>query len=290
MCFWFISTDEITFFFRIRCTLVTFAPMMGWLEVLVLLFSGFAVGFINTVAGGATVISLAALMVLGLPLSVANATHRIAAMFQTAASTGIYLKQKVLHAGTGIRLSIPVIIGSLIGAWFAITIDEEIFGMLAGGALVLMLLALILKPGIWTEGKISTPVIQPRPWQYVLFFLIGVYGGLIYIGIGYFLLAGLVLGTRLDLVRANALKVFIVLLYVPFTLILFILSDLIYWPYALVISVGQAAGAWIAARATIRVGNGLIRWFMIVFILLTLAELFNVTDLKGLISLSMNPL
>jgi uncharacterized membrane protein YfcA len=147
-----------------------------------------------------------------------------------------------------------------------------------------MLLALVLKPGIWIEGKLTTPVVHPRPWHYALFFLIGIYGGLIYIGIGYFLLAGLVLGTRLDLVRANALKVFIVLLYVPFTLILFVMSDLIYWPYALVISVGQAAGAWIAARAAIRVGNGLIRWFMIVFILLTLAELFHITDLKGLMS------
>jgi len=257
---------------------------MGWIEAVVLVVGGFAVGFINTVAGGATVISLATLMVLGLPLPVANATHRVAAMFQTAASTGAFLKQKVLHVGSGIRLSIPVIVGSMIGAWMAITMDDQMFEKLAGGALVAMLLALVLKPDIWTQGKISTPVIHPRPWHYVLFFFIGVYGGLIYIGIGYFLLAGLVLGTRLDLVRANALKVFIVLLYVPFTLILFVMSDLIYWPYALVISVGQAAGAWLAARATIKVGSGLIRWFMIVFIILTLAELFNVTDLKGLMS------
>jgi hypothetical protein len=48
--------------------------------------------------------------------------------------------------------------------------------------------------------------------------------GFIQAGVGFFLLAGLVLGAGLDLVRANAIKVLIVLLYTPIALIVFILS------------------------------------------------------------------
>jgi uncharacterized protein len=257
---------------------------MNWIEITSLIIAGFAVGFINTLAGGATVISLAVMLVLGLPLPLANATHRVAAFFQTLTSSGSFFRQKVLDLRTGLKLGIPVTIGSLIGAWIAVDIDEKTFEMLAGGAMVIMLITMLSKPNLWLQGKVTQPIIRLSAWQVLLFFLIGVYGGLIYIGIGYFLLAALVLGTGFDLLRANAFKVFIVMLYIPFTLILFIANDLIYWPYAIVLSIGQGAGAWIAARMSIRIGTGFIRWFMIVFILITIAELFNLIDLQSLLS------
>ncbi len=253
-------------------------------EILILVCSGFAVGFINTIAGGATVISLASLMVLGLPFTVANATHRVAALFQTAASTGSFLKQKVLHTPTGLKLGIPVTLGSIPGAWLAVVIDDSSFEIIAGVALMLMLFTMLLKPGMWMSGKLMTPKIDPKWWHYLLFLGVGFYGGLIYIGIGYVLLAGLVLGTGFDLLRANALKAFIVMLYIPATLILFILAGLIHWQFALVLSVGQAAGAVVATKVSFKGGNGFIRWFMVVFILITLGELFNFTDLRGWIS------
>jgi uncharacterized protein len=258
---------------------------MSWIEIVILVLAGFAVGFINTVAGGATVISLAAMIVLGLPISVANATHRVAAMFQTLASSGAFFRQKVLDMRTGLKLGIPVTAGSIIGAWVAVDIDEQTFEMIAGIAMLLMLIAMVFKPQLWMQGKAKEPNLNPKPWQYLLFFVLGLYGGFIYIGIGYFLLAALVLGTGFDLLRANALKVFIVLLYVPFTLVLFIVNDLIYWPYALVLSAGQAAGAYLAARISVKMGTGFIRWFMIIFIIVTLAELFGLINLKALFAL-----
>lgn len=249
-------------------------------EVLVLLGSGFAVGFINTIAGGATVISLASLMVLGLPFTVANATHRVAALFQTVASTGSFIRLKALHPRTGVKLGIPVLLGSVPGAWLAVVIDDTSFERVAAVALLFMLFAMVVKPGVWLSGKLTTPKMEPKWWQYFLFFGIGFYGGMIYIGIGYVLLAGLVLGTGFDLLRANALKAFIVMLYVPATLILFIMADLIHWQYALMLSVGQAAGALLAIRVSFKGGNEFIRWFMVVFILITLGELFQLTNIR----------
>ena len=51
---------------------------MTWIEITVLVVSGFAVGFINTLAGGGSVISLSVLMLMGLSAPVANGTNRIA--------------------------------------------------------------------------------------------------------------------------------------------------------------------------------------------------------------------
>ncbi len=258
---------------------------MNWIEISALIAAGFAVGFINTVAGGATVISLTVLIMLGLPVSMANATHRVAALFQTLASSGTFFRQKILDLRTGLKLGIPTTIGSILGAWMAVDLSDSTFKLCAGIALLIMLFVMLVKPRLWLEGRSREPVLKPTAWQYLIFFFIGLYGGYIYIGIGYFLLAGLVLGAGFDLIRANALKVFIVLLYVPFTLILFITNDMIYWPYALILSAGQTAGALVAARLSIKMGTGIIRWFMIVFILITVAELFNLIDLQSLFNI-----
>jgi uncharacterized protein len=259
---------------------------MTVMEITLLLVAGFAVGFINTIAGGATVISFAAMMVLGLPITIANATHRVAAAFQTLASSGVFFRQKILDYKTGLRMGIPVTLGSIIGAWASVDINEHVFKIIAGVAMLLMMAAMVLKPNVWLEGKKTNTRVMTGFWHYLIFFAVGLYGGFIYIGIGYFLLAAIVLTTGLDILRSNALKVFIVMLYVPFTIIPFIIHGMIHWRYAIVLSIGQAAGAWIAARASIKMGSNFIRWFMIVFILIIVADLFNLISLQSLLRIN----
>ena len=53
------------------------------LEYLLLIPVGFIAGFLNTVAGGGTLLTLPTLIFLGLPASVANGTNRIAILVQT---------------------------------------------------------------------------------------------------------------------------------------------------------------------------------------------------------------
>jgi len=65
-------------------------------------------------------------------------------------------------------------------------------------------------------GNAEKAAKKPGWLQLFFFFLIGVYGGFVQVGVGYFLLAALVLVAGFDLVRANALKVWVVLLYTPF--------------------------------------------------------------------------
>ncbi len=58
--------------------------MEEWYHYVLLIVVGFAVGFINTIAGGGSLLSLPVLIFLGLPPSVANGTNRIAIVIQTA--------------------------------------------------------------------------------------------------------------------------------------------------------------------------------------------------------------
>jgi len=52
-------------------------------NVLLLVAAGFVAGFVNTIAGGGTLLTLPALIFMGLPPSVANGTNRIAIFLQT---------------------------------------------------------------------------------------------------------------------------------------------------------------------------------------------------------------
>ncbi|MCC7318798.1 MAG: sulfite exporter TauE/SafE family protein, partial [Bacteroidales bacterium] len=70
---------------------------MNWIEVIALVVSGTIVGFINTLAGGGTVISLSLFLFLGLPIDVANGTNRIAIVLQNLTSVSMFRRKKVLE-------------------------------------------------------------------------------------------------------------------------------------------------------------------------------------------------
>ena len=257
---------------------------MEWIEITVLIVSGLLVGFINTLAGGGSIISLSVLMMLGLPAPVANGTNRIAIAIQTLTATTSFRQQKVLPLRKAVCLSIPAIIGSLIGAWIAVDINEAVFEKAIGVVMLIMLIFVLFKPQKYIYGR---AIISDKPftWKiYLAFFLIGIYGGFLHMGVGYFLLAGIVLGAGLDLVKANAVKVFIVLAYAPFTLFVFLWHNQVNWKYGLILAVGNVVGAFIASRMAVSKGVDFVKWVIVVVILLTSGDMFGLYDFKSVIA------
>jgi uncharacterized protein len=254
---------------------------MTWLEITLLIVSGILTGFINTLAGGGSVISLSVLMFLGLPPQVANGTNRIGVLFQTLSSTGSFRHYKVLNLKEGIRLAIPAVVGSLMGAQLAVDINQQVFNTVIAILLVLIMILMFIKPSQWIKG--NEELIGKRPgWiQLLVFFGIGLYGGFIQVGVGYFLLAGIVLGAGYNLVKANALKVWIVLLYTPFALAVFIMNDQVNWAFGLVHAIGNVIGAMVAARMAVKRGAEFVRWVIVAFIVISAADLIGVIDVKS---------
>ena len=100
-------------------------------------------------------------------------------------------------------------------------------------------------------------------------------------GVGYALLAGIVLGAGYDLVKANAIKVFIVLIWAPVILIVFVINDQVNYLYGLILSIGSVIGALIASRLAVKQGAVFVRWVIIVVILLTAAHVFGFIDISS---------
>lgn len=256
---------------------------MSWLIITALIVSGVFVGFINTLAGGGTIISLSLFMFLGLPANIANGTNRIAVILQNMTSVSEFRRKKVLDFKKGNKLAIPTMIGAIVGAQIAVDINEAVFRKAVGVVMIMMMYFILTKPSQWLRGTESL-IEKPVSWiQVVIFFAIGVYGGFVQVGVGYFILAGVVLGAGYDLVRANAIKVWIVLLYTPLALIVFILNKQVHWEYGLIHAIGNIIGAFIASRFAVSWGANFVRWVVIVVIVIFASDLLGIVNIKEII-------
>jgi uncharacterized membrane protein YfcA len=112
----------------------------------------------------------------------------------------------------------------------------------------------------------------------LIFFAIGVYGGFIQAGVGIFLLAGLVLGAGYDLVKANAVKVLIVLCFTVSALAVFLINRQVVWSTGLILAVGNMLGAWVASRMAVERGAAFVRWVLIAVVAVSGAKLLGLFD------------
>ena len=251
---------------------------MEWYIILAVIAVGFVAGFINTLAGSGSLMTLPLLMFLGLPANVANGTNRIAILLQNIVAVSSFKKEKVIDFKQSTWLIIPAIIGSLIGARLAININEEIMRKTIGGLLIVMFFLIMYKPDKWVKGQAGLVNEKPGFFKILVFFCIGLYGGFIQAGVGFFLLSGLVLSAGYDLVKANAYKLLIVLAYTPFALAVFIFNDQVDYKWGLILAVGNMSGAFVAAKFAINWGAKYVRYILLVILFIASLKLLGIVD------------
>lgn len=249
---------------------------MEWYMALALIGTGFVAGFINTSAGGGSMLTLPLLMFLGLPANVANGTNRIAILLQNVIGVNTFRQKKVLNLTTDYRLAIPAIAGAVVGSLIAVKVDEAILHKIIAGLMVVMLLLVVLKPEAWVREKAGAVHPKPTVLQYIIFFFIGIYGGFIQMGVGFFLLAGLVLGCGYDVVKANAIKLLIVLIYTVFSLAIFIYNKQVDILAGLILAAGNMLGAWVGANFLVKKGAKYVRYILIAALVIVILNLFEV--------------
>jgi uncharacterized membrane protein YfcA len=251
---------------------------MEWYMIVAVVGVGMLVGFINTLAGSGSVISLPMLIFLGLPANVANGTNRVAILMQNVVGVTSFHRKKKIDYRRGWFPSLIAVAGSLVGANIAVDLNEDLMEKLIGVVMVVMFFVIIYKPNRWIR---ENQEIKPGKWwmQVIVFFLIGIYGGLIQAGVGIFLLSALVLSAGYDLVRANALKLLVVLAYTPFALALYIMNDQVWWTYGLILGAGNMIGAFLATKFALHWGPKYIRYILLVMIVVSALKLFGVFEL-----------
>jgi uncharacterized membrane protein YfcA len=77
---------------------------MEWYKILLLIGAGIAAGFINTIAGSGSLLTLPLFMAFGLPAPVANGTNRIGILLQSLVGVFSFKKQNLLDFSSAFKL------------------------------------------------------------------------------------------------------------------------------------------------------------------------------------------
>ena len=105
---------------------------------------------------------------------------------------------------------------------------------------------------------------------------IGFYGGFMQVCVGFVFMASLYYLMRLDLIRVNMHKVFIIFVYTIPAFLVFLLTGNVEWRFGLILAAGMAFGAWWSAKISVKKGEKLIRIVLIVIIVYMALKLLNV--------------
>ncbi len=225
---------------------------LGWPIILLALAGGALAGFINTLAGNGSAITLTILTeAMGLPPLVANGTNRIGTLAQSGTAFLEYWRNKKINWRRGAILLIPVGLGGILGGLVATQVSNEEFRLVFRWLLVLLLVVVLIKPKRWlskeaTEQQWSTPIMV------LVGLAVGFYGGFIQMGFGPLFLGLAVLGGGMSLAEANVYKIVVVLLYTPILLIAFVAAGQVHWPFGILLAVGQMIGAFFTTRFAVR--------------------------------------
>lgn len=229
----------------------------------VLAFLGMIAGWINTLAGGGSNLTLPMLMVMGLPPDVANGTNRVGVIMQGAVAVKGFHKYGKLDTQSIWPILVPTLIGGGIGALAAAVMPNVALKPLLLGTVLTMSAIILLRPG-FIAPEPGTPVRSPDEHRGAWWglFVAGVYGGFVQASVGFILIAALAGGLRYDLVRANALKMVCTLAFTSVSLAIFIWFDLIEWLPGLVLAAGTMIGTYASVRFAVSVKQSTIKWFL----------------------------
>lgn len=235
-------------------------------DILILVGAGLFAGFVNTMAGGGSLLTLPLLIFLGLPPATANGTNRIAIIVSASSATQGFRSKNISSFPLSIYLGIAAFFGALIGSRIAVEIDGLLFNKILAIILIIVLVLMVFKPNYKADLLQARTTGKTLIWSMVAFFFIGIYGGFINAGIGFIIMLFLNYVNKLDLVRVNATKVTLVLIYTTAALATFILSGHIDLKYGIALAVGNAAGAFFASRYAVKKGEGVIKTVMMVMV------------------------
>ena len=251
---------------------------MDAIRLLLVVLAAVIGGAMNAIAGGGTLVTFPALVWLGVPAIVANATSTVALWPGAIGSIYGYRGELAGVRAWAIRFAIPSLVGGLVGALLLLRTPGERFDQIVpwlvlGATLLFLvqrpLMTLIRRSESGTEPTSipadTDPASRPPSLPLLAFqFAIGVYGGYFGAGIGILMLAALGFMGFTNIHRMNGLKNWGGLCMNAVAAILFVFSDLVNWPVAIAMAAGATIGGFGGSRLAQRVSREFVRGTVVV--------------------------
>ncbi|MBN1969487.1 MAG: TSUP family transporter [Candidatus Delongbacteria bacterium] len=231
--------------------------MLEVLIYIVLFFTGFIGGFIDSVAGGGGLITLPVLVSIGLPPHVALGTNKFQSSFGSFSSALNFIRKGVVDLKTSGLGILFTFIGAFIGTTTIQLINADFLGKIIPGLLTLIFIYVILSPNL---GKIDR---HPRMRQNLFFILFGLllgfYDGFFGPGTGNFWVVSIMFILGFNMIKATGYTKVMNFTSNLTALTLFLIGGNINFYYGIIMAIGQFIGARAGSSLAIRKGSGFIR-------------------------------
>lgn len=236
--------------------------MLDPMILLALAGVGMLAGFVDAVAGGGGMISIPALLFVGLPPVAALATNKLQSSIGTAMAAVTFWRRGFVS----LRALLPAIAltfaGSLIGALVVKRLDVGLLDIAVPIALIGIALYFLFAPNLSDVDRTARlPFALAVP---IIGFTLGFYDGVFGPGTGSFFTICFVTLLGLGVVRASGHTKVLNFTSNLAALAIFIPAGDVIWPAAIAMAAGQLVGGYAGARAGIRFGAKLIRPLVVV--------------------------
>ena len=258
----------------LSCVPTRETPLMEYeltlLSLVALVLAGFIGGFVNTFAGGGSMLTVPALLFLGLPADIANATNRIGVLLSSVTGAKGFHKNNYLDTGAIIPVLVPTVAGAFLGAVLASylpvwLLKPVLLSTMIGMAFIMLVFPTMVAP---VEGTKSYSL-KERPIVALGLFAAGIYGGFVQAGVGFVLIVALAGGLRYDLWRTNALKMVCTSVFCFVALVIFVSRGQVLWIPGLILAAGMVTGALLSVKFALNVSQNTLKWLL--FVMVTLA-------------------
>ena len=243
---------------------------MEILTILLLLFIGFIANFLGSIVGGGGVISIPALIFLGLPPQTAIATDRFASMGESACIFKYHKSGKINYKMI-LPLCIIAVVGTIIGSSILLNIDKNIILKIMGVMFLLFIPLIILKKDKGIENKKLTKL--SIFWGYALYFLVAIQGGFLGAGTGVLAVFVFIFFFGMSYIESNANQAIPWLIISVISTIIFAFYGLIRYDYGIFVLIGAIIGGYIGPYFALKRGEKFIKNLFIVIIILVAIKL-----------------
>ena len=243
------------------------------LQLLLILFVvAFVAGFVDSIAGGAGLITIPALLIAGVPPLQTLGTNKLQGIFGATSATISYARGGRVDPKTQWPMALLSAVGGALGAVLASVVPGDVLRIILPFLLGAIGIYFALRRGLDDSDRterLSTPIFAA-----VIVPSIGFYDGLFGPGTGsFFMLAFVTLG-GLGMLKATARTKLLNLSSNIGAFAIFMAGGVILWKLGLVMGVGQFLGAQAGSHLAMKNGARIIRPLLAVSSLAMAAKVF----------------
>ena len=231
---------------------------MTLLDIVLIGAGGFAAGAVNAIAGVGTFFSFPAMLAVGLPPVVANASNSVALWPGSLSGAWAYRQELARYKRYLVPMGIASFLGGAAGGLLLLAAGDARFAALIPWLLGFATLLFAFSPQLsaalrkWRPApRASTTTGQHgsgSPFGWAVQLVVAIYGGFFGAGMGILMMASLAIGGHEDVQHINALKNLLSAVIYSITILTFIVAGAVSWPHTLVMVVTASLGGYWGAR------------------------------------------